>query len=390
MQKIRLFLIIFFSLLFTNLSECKVYALDSPKLIFFHSPTCHSCVEAKNEIIPVIEMNFKDQIEIEYRSIDNIENYKFLLSLIESEKKEIKAVVPTFYFNGRFFVGKKEAEEKLADFIAESLHLPYKERSLPEVSLIERFKTFGPLVIAAAGLIDGVNPCAFTVIVFFVSFLALQGYRKRDLAIVCPCFILAVFITYFLIGLGLFGVLYSLRGFWVIARVFNYLIGGLSIVLGCLALYDYFKFKKTQETDGLILQLPLSIKNRIHSVIGAHYRGGQVGGQGVIKRNISKLVVSAFITGFLVSILEGICTGQTYLPTISFVLKTTHLKIQAFIYLILYNIMFIVPLVAIFLLALLGVTSGQFSKFLKKNLGTVKILMAVLFFALGIFLIWRG
>ncbi|MBU1905801.1 MAG: hypothetical protein KJ923_02235, partial [Candidatus Omnitrophica bacterium] len=303
---------------------------------------------------------------------------------------KMKVAVPTFYFNGSFFVGKKEAEEKLAGFIAKSLHLPYRERFLPKVNLIERFKAFGPLVIMAAGLIDGVNPCAFTVIVFFISFLAVQGYRKRDMTIVCLCFMLAVFLTYFLIGLGLFGVLYSLRGFWVIARIFNYLIGGFSIVLGCLALYDYFKFKQTQQTDGLILQLPASIKNRIHSVIGAHYRGGQAGEQGVAKRNISKLVVSAFITGFLVSILEGVCTGQTYLPTISFVLKTTELKIQAFLYLVLYNLMFIIPLVAIFLLALLGVTSGQFSKFLKKNLGVVKILMAALFFGLGIFLIWRG
>jgi threonine/homoserine/homoserine lactone efflux protein len=51
--------------------------------------------------------------------------------------------------------------------------------------------------------------------------------------------------------------------------------------------------------------------------------------------------------------------------------------------------MFIVPLLIIFLFALLGVTSEQFSKFLKKHLLMIKILMAALFFALGIFLIWR-
>ncbi|MBU0710224.1 MAG: hypothetical protein KJ923_03045, partial [Candidatus Omnitrophica bacterium] len=162
-QKIGLFLVVFLSLLFTNIAGSEVYAADSAKLIFFHSPTCHNCVETKNKIIPIIEMNFKDRIEIEYRDIDDLENYKFLLSLIESEKKEIKVVVPAFYFNGSFFVGKKEAEEKLVGFIAKSLNLPYREKALPEVNLIERFEALGPLVIAAAGLIDGVNPCAFTV-----------------------------------------------------------------------------------------------------------------------------------------------------------------------------------------------------------------------------------
>jgi cytochrome c biogenesis protein CcdA len=51
--------------------------------------------------------------------------------------------------------------------------------------------------------------------------------------------------------------------------------------------------------------------------------------------------------------------------------------------------MFVVPLFAVFLLALLGITSQQFSQAFKRHILTVKMLMAVLFFVLGIFLIWR-
>jgi threonine/homoserine/homoserine lactone efflux protein len=40
--------------------------------------------------------------------------------------------------------------------------------------------------------------------------------------------------------------------------------------------------------------------------------------------------------------------------------------------------------------ALWGVTSEQFAKILKKNLFVIKVLMAMLFFGLGIFLIWRA
>jgi len=94
-------------------------------------------------------------------------------------------------------------------------------------------------------------------------------------------------------------------------------------------------------------------------------------------------------TGFLVSVLEAICTGQTYLPTITFILKTTDLKLQALAYLLFYNFMFILPLLIIFFFALWGATSGQFAHFLKRHLLSIKILMAVLFFGLGIFLIWR-
>jgi cytochrome c biogenesis protein CcdA len=78
-----------------------------------------------------------------------------------------------------------------------------------------------------------------------------------------------------------------------------------------------------------------------------------------------------------------------YLPTIAFVFKTSHLKLEALAYLVLYNTMFVVPLFAVFLLALLGITSQQFSQAFKRHILTVKMLMAVLFFVLGIFLIWR-
>jgi cytochrome c biogenesis protein CcdA len=101
------------------------------------------------------------------------------------------------------------------------------------------------------------------------------------------------------------------------------------------------------------------------------------------------MALSALTVGFLVSVLEAVCTGQVYLPTITFVLKATPLKLHALGYLALYNIMFIVPLFVIFLFALLGATSEDFSRFMKRHLAAIKLLMAVLFFALGIFLLWR-
>jgi cytochrome c biogenesis protein CcdA len=157
-----------------------------------------------------------------------------------------------------------------------------------------------------------------------------------------------------------------------------------------LAIYDFFKFKKSGKTEGLALQLPQAVKNQIHSVIGLHYRKTGDKNEEIRALLIFRLILSAFVSGFLVSILEAICTGQMYLPTITFVLKTSHLKLQALGYLLLYNLMFVLPLFVIFILALFGTTSRDFSCFLNKHLLTVKILMAILFFSLGIFLIWKG
>lgn len=334
--------------------------------------------------MPDIENKFKGKISVEYRDIADIENYKLMLSLEEKTGLKLENVLPVFYFQGYFLNGTGQVRENLEKLIAKGLKQPLSGKiEAAAVDLVARFKDFRPLAITSAGLLDGINPCAFTVIVFFISFLALQGYKRKELIAIGLSFILAVFLTYLLIGLGLFGFLYRLKTFWGVTRVINISIGILSIILGVFCVWDFFKFKRTKNTEGLILQLPASVKKQIHSVIGMHYRRHKQG-------HIARLMLSALVTGFLVSILEAVCTGQVYLPTITFVLKTAPLKLQALGYLLLYNLMFIIPLLVIFLFALLGVTSGEFSRILKKHLLTIKVLMALLFFSLGIFLIWQA
>jgi cytochrome c biogenesis protein CcdA len=365
---------------------------DKPKLIIFHSLTCHSCIKVKKEIMPIIEKEYKDRLILEYRDIAEIENYKLLVGLQEKHNIKLTNDMPVFYLTGNFINGEKNISSGWEEFINRGLRAFTKAKPdiLPSVDLVYRFKSFTPFVIIGAGLVDGINPCAFTVIVFFISFLAMQGYGKRELTIIGLCFIFSVFMTYLLIGAGVFGFFYRMSHFWLLAKIFNYSIGAFSIVLGVLAVSDFLKFRKTGETGGLALQLPKGVKNQIHKVIGMHYRVNKSTESIVYRRPLFKLIVSALITGFLVSLLEAVCTGQTYLPTITFILKTTLLKLQALEYLLLYNFMFVVPLLAIFIFALFGVTSGQFSDFLKKHLLAIKILMAILFFSLGIFLVFRA
>ena len=50
-----------------------------------------------------------------------------------------------------------------------------------EESILKRFSKFSILGILFAGLLDGVNPCAFATLVFFVSYLVFIGRRRRDI-----------------------------------------------------------------------------------------------------------------------------------------------------------------------------------------------------------------
>ena len=380
------------SLLFLGINFSPAYSEDIPTLLVFYSPTCHRCIKVRQEVMPRIEKEFNGKIRIEYHDIASIKNYISVLGLKEKYKKDIVLELPVFFINGNMLNGTGDVKTNLERLLNASLgEKPKKSGEVPGIDLVSHFQGIRPVGIITAGLTDGINPCAFTVIVFFISYLALQGYRKLELIIIGLSFIFAVFLTYLLIGLGIFNFLYRLEGFWLLTRIFNISIGIFSLILGIFAIYDLLNFRKTQDTEGQLLQLPKAVKNQIHSVIGMHYRKTkETGAEKTIASRLARLVLSALITGFLVSILEAVCTGQLYLPTITFILKTTPLKWKAFMYLVTYNIMFIIPLFIIFLLALFGVTSTQFAQFIKKHMVSIKVLMAGLFISLGIFLIWRG
>lgn len=182
-----------------------------------------------------------------------------------------------------------------------------------------------------------------------------------------------MFLTYLLIGLGFFKALYSLKAIYWLNRALYKGLAFLCLLLGILALLDYISYRETQDYKAQILQLPTSLKKRINQVFGWLRKRE--------REAVWKLVCIAFVVGLLVSILECACTGQIYIPTITLMMAQE--KVKAFFFLILYNLMFVMPLIAVFLIALLGVSSQTISGFLKRHLGIIKIFMAFLFFFLA-------
>jgi len=243
---------------------------------------------------------------------------------------------------------------------------------------IKRFLSWGLLTVAGAGLIDGINPCAFTVLVFFISFLNFVGYRKRELLVLGIVFIFAVFLTYILLGLGLFKFIQSLEAFTLLSKIIYLGTASLAVILGIYSLYDWYIYRRTGNPEDVKLRLPDFIKQKIHKTIQGASRNK--------KKTLLELAGAVFLSGFIVSLLESVCTGQTYIPTIAYVFKDPGLRIHALGYLVLYNLMFILPLVIILIAGLAGVGSEAFSRLIRKHLGVVKLLTAALFFLLGILL----
>jgi thiol-disulfide isomerase/thioredoxin len=265
--------------------------------------------------------------------------------------------------------GRVSAGESKPELTTPTLSPTPEETQKAEESIIQRFKSLGILTIVSAGLLDGINPCAFAALIFFISYLTFVGRKRTEILYVGLGYSGAVFMTYLLIGLGILSFVQHLSFLPLFSRIVYILTIVFALVLGFLSLYDYIQLKRGFPSE-MKLQLPDFLRKRIHQTIREESKS-------------ARYFLAAVAAGFMVSLLEFTCTGQVYLPTILFVTNIPSLRANAVSYLILYNVMFILPLLIIFGVVYWGVTSEQLAFFLKKRASYIKLFTSLLFFALA-------
>lgn len=226
--------------------------------------------------------------------------------------------------------------------------------------------------ILSAGLLDGINPCAFSTLLFFLSFISLKRHDRSSLFFVGLAFIGAVFFAYFLIGLGFLQILRTLLS----ANRATYIVKGVislfAAVLVVLNLRDaWFAWQgRVQES---FLQLPKGLKQLSHRVIRSF----------VV---LPLFVLGAAVSGFLVSVIELACTGQVYLPTLVY-MNQSSLSHWSIFLLFLYNLGFILPLLMVFVLYLFGLNHQGLRIWYGKRIFYVRLGTAVLFAVMGL-VVW--
>ncbi len=78
-----------------------------------------------------------------------------------------------------------------------------RNRAAAEQTIAARFRSFGLLTVVGAGLLDGVNPCAFATIIFLISYLTAYERKRWEILATGLAFTLGVFLDL------------SRRGVWV-------------------------------------------------------------------------------------------------------------------------------------------------------------------------------
>ena len=355
--------------------------------VLFVSPSCVHCNKLKAEYWGPLKEKYKDTVHFtEYDITVPENNLIFQQTAAAYGIPADKLGYPAAAVGSTYLMGYPTEIGTYAEAAIEKAQLLGEKTNLvlvaPEDTQSAARSAFGKITfwaIVGNGLIDGINPCAFAVIVFFISFLTVYKYSRREIILVGVSYCVAVFAAYLLLGMGVFKFLYAMRGFTYVIKAFYIVTAALCLLFFVLAIYDIIIYRKTKKTDGMLLQLPYALKVRIHKIMGFFLRDKQ--------KSTVRLVLAALAVGFCVSLVEAVCTGQVYVPTCVLIMQDPHLRAQGAFYLVLSNLMFIVPLVAVFVLALAGYESKGFNEFFKKHLGLAKVLLCLVFLALFILLV---
>ena len=225
-----------------------------------------------------------------------------------------------------------------------------------------------PILIGAA-LVDSINPCVFGVLFFLIAFMTRVYKNPNKMLLGGLTYTAVVYLTYFLLGLGFLRAAVSLgftQSVYGIAAV-------IAIIAGLIEIKDFFWYGK-----GFSLQMipggAERIKYYTKKIEKLHRKNGYVS------------FLAAGALGVFVTLVELPCTGAPYLAILAIVGKGNYA--QGIPLLLLYNLIFVLPLFFIIGLAYFGKSSKKMEEWRKENRHIMRLVTGLFLLLLGWYMIY--
>lgn len=352
--------------------------------LYLFSYDCNYCRRLLGHDLPRLAAKNNVALKVFYYDLSKRGTYALFLNA-GAEFGRQNSAVPAIFVGNTVMGGKGEIEHGLPRQIRGFLEnprqyhagmiIPFKKKHDTKSMGKEAFNALTLGMVLGAGLLDGINPCAFTTIIFLISYLSLVGASRGRMLYIGGIFTAAVFITYLLIGMVFFNFARVILREQGIAKTVNILLLLFVCLLALLSFFDYLKCLRGKAVE-MTLQLPGFLKKGIHEKI-RHFA-----------RHKIALAGSTFILGIVIAGMELTCTGQVYIPIVTMISEPRH-RVMAVFYLFMYNIAFIIPLAAVFLLAAFGLTSEKTANLFKRHIAAIKLGFSLLFVLMAMMIIYN-
>lgn len=180
-------------------------------------------------------------------------------------------------------------------------------------------------IMMPAALADSINPCAFAVMLLLLSAILSRHQTRKKTLLAGLLFALAVFVSYFAMWLWLFSALATMNNTYILKII----VWTLGILVWLANLKDYFWYGKW-----FVMEVPMSwrpkMQDLIHGVSSPWW---------------------AFFIWLLVSVFLLPCSSWPYFTILWYLsAESKELHTRWYIYLLVYNLIFVLPMVIIALL----------------------------------------
>ncbi len=220
--------------------------------------------------------------------------------------------------------------------------------------------------VVGYALVDAVNPCVLAMLaMLLIVILTRHPENKKKVLYAGFSFIAAIFMTYFFYGVIIIQLLQGVNEIFASTSIYLYAIFGLgAIVLGLLNIKDYLRYKPGQ----LATEMPISWRPRVKKLI-----------------ETASSAKGAFLVGIFVTLFLLPCTIGPYIITGGILAQLTIL--ETIPWLILYNIIFAIPMIAITLGIYIGyMTVESTANWKDLNIKKLHLVSGIVMIILGVYL----
>ncbi len=271
------------------------------------------------------------------------------------------AVVGTMMYPGREKARAFTFSDEDVAVLTARVEAAINQRATPPLEKLQvREKATLWAVIGAAAL-DSINPCDFAVMLLLIGRLLVIGRRKKVIW-AGLAWSAGVYIVYFLMGY----VFYTLLGVTVGTRSLRgpyiLVVSSIAILMGLWQMKDLLWYGKW-----FSIEVPDSWKPVLTRVTNS-----------VIS------IPGVFIAGMVDALFLAPCTSGPYIAILS-LLSTTTTRVQGVLMLLLYNLIFILPMIGIALTVHFGVTTtAKAERWRTARMGKLHFITGLVMVVLGV------
>ena len=342
------------------------------RIEMFSERGCDVCERLRREVIPEFEFRYAGGYDWREYDISVPANYRRLVQWLRQLAVKGNPPVLVVVDGREALAGYEAIRDGMSGAMERAMAARLAGAGPPEApadgpgSVSRHVAGFTLAGILSAAFVDSINPCMVAMMVFFLSLLSVSHAGVRRMALAGSAFVLACYVTYFVLGAGLFSGLRTLTAVQWIRRVVDGFLILLLVFFSLFSFLDAVRYHRTGKSRSVLLKLPDRLQRRIHEVIrrGLH---------------TPRLVAGGFGVGVVVTLMESLCTGQVYLPALAFMIRSGQSTGRCMGYLAVYNLIFVLPLAVLLGLTCAGIGTPVLVEWSRRNVVFSKVLLGLFF-----------